>query len=247
MRAALMAKSSFVPTELNVRLPVMAQGSAHPPAPENMPKLGLLRLSVYVADLLLIGDGDIEAVREPKVRTAWHTFLFSFGIYCLLLVLGVRIVEAMASPAWAFLWRIFSCLLNLWLLGSLATVANYHYRYLMLTEKDLRFRNIAFFFWASVLLYGLLYRNLYVLAPSFFSYPTPVVVPSPNLVALPPWTSLRLSFDFLLYSACTAVSIGYPRIASTSALVSFLNVTQALGSLLIVALLVATFVQKAKK
>jgi len=57
-------------------------------------------------------------------------------------------------------------------------------------------------------------------------------------------TSYLASFDFILYSACTAVAVADPRISSASAVVSFLNFLQVLGTLLISALLIATFVQQ---
>jgi hypothetical protein len=70
------------------------------------------------------------------------------------------------------------------------------------------------------------------------------VVPGATLQTIGIVTGYLIFFDFLLYSACTAVAVPYPRIASASAVVSFLNFLEVVGTLLLVALLIATVVHR---
>jgi hypothetical protein len=115
----------------------------------------------------------------------------------------------------------------------------------MVTGNDLRFVNIVFFFLGGIFLFGLLYSSIYDLSPSSFRYPDALVIPKPILQNLNLATRTLFQGDFLLYSACTAVSLGYPRIMSASAVVSALNFLEVVGTLLIISLLIATFVGRA--
>ena len=213
-----------------------------------LPKLSLLRLSSHVADLILVSDGSIEAVKEPRTRFAWHLLFFSVIIYTAISLIGDSFLGGYLSDSTqlALGRRWFKIVASLWLLATLCFLAYRHYRFLLLTGKDLRFRNIVFFFSMGVILFGHLYQALYILSPTLFTYPDTFVSPTDKAVQLHFPLSSLFSGDFTLYSACVAVSVGYPRIASASALISFINVVEVVASFLITALLIATFVQKTK-
>jgi len=55
------------------------------------PKIGLLKASRYIADFLLIADGSIESVKDPRVRFFWHLLLFS--------LLGLIVARTILSGA----------------------------------------------------------------------------------------------------------------------------------------------------
>ncbi len=213
-----------------------------------LPKLSLLGISIYVADLLLVSEGSTEAVKEPRTRFVWHLLFFSF-----IAVIVIQLTWPTLTGFWpeatrmqALLWRWFHIVAWSWLLIVIGLLAYRHYRFLMLTKKDLRFQNVAFFFVAGHLLFGHLYEATYMLSPALFEYNDAIFVPGDTLRALSFSERRMVSLDFFLYSLCTATSVDYPRIASASAIVSFINFAQVLATLLLVALLVATFVQHAK-
>ena len=170
---------------------------------------------------------------------------FSF-IFASLLKILTDILSDNASHSVRLTLVLRSCRLATisWVLITIIYLAYVHYRHLMRTSKDLRFINVAFFFCFGVGLFGLVYEDLYFLYPSSFNYPDALVAPGPNMEHVQFPTSYLASFDFILYSACTAVAVADPRISSASAVVSFLNFLQVLGTLLISALLIATFVQQ---
>jgi hypothetical protein len=96
----------------------------------------------------------------------------------------------------------------------------------------------------NLVIFGYIYQELYYLAPTAYNYQSPVVLPSETLKELDFYQTLFSALDFVLYSACTSVAVGYPRIASASAIVSLFNFIQVVTTFLIGALLVATFVQR---
>ena len=180
------------------------------------------------------------------MRRAWHVLFFSFIFIVIIFMPLVTLLSenASQSPLLTLILRACRLAVLSWVLITMIYLAYVHYRYLMSTSKDLRFKNAVFFFLFGVLVLGYVYESLYFLSPLSFNYPNPIVVPGPTLEALHFPTAYLSLLDFMLYSACTAVAVAYPRISSASAVVSFLNVLQALGTLLIGALLIATFVHQ---
>jgi len=55
---------------------------------------------------------------------------------------------------------------------------------------------------------------------------------------------MRAFLNFLLYSASTTVTLSVPGLSSSSFLVSALNLVEVIGSVLLGAILVATFVNQ---
>jgi hypothetical protein len=113
---------------------------------KELPKLNPLQISRHVADLLLVSEGSSEAVRQPSVRLAWHLFFFSMIGFVFLQFLFMSISQDGASSTLTQIVRYSSSIGAFWLLISLAYLGCAHYRYLMLTGKDLRFTNVVFFF-----------------------------------------------------------------------------------------------------
>ena len=89
---------------------------------EKLPKLNLLQISIYVADLLLISDGSIEAVRQGSVRRAWHIAYFSaMGTLVIGLILPLFNDVGDNYPLSAILIRIFKILILCgWLFSNLS-------------------------------------------------------------------------------------------------------------------------------
>ena len=204
-----------------------------------------LELSSHIADLLLVSDGSETAVREPKVRVVWHFFLFSLIGYFLICTTFNGLVKPLLlqNPLAAQLWRIFTCTAIGYFIILICVLAYRHYICLLRTGIDLRFSIIAFFYFLTIYLFGVLYSNLFLFDPKLFVCANPVVIPSPFLMNLGTNNFLLLG-DFFLYSGCVACSITYPRIASGSWQISALNLAQVLFSLSMVGILIATIIQK---
>ena len=213
-----------------------------------VPRLNLLELSVYVADLVLVSEGSREAIRQPKVRAAWHLFFFSALIANIITVgftVTARPLLAHSLLA-AVLYRGFFVAASSYLLVLCGLLAYRHYMYLLRTGRDTRFLNIVWFFVLAHMLFAMLYRSSFLLHSKLFTYPNPILAPSSYLVE-PGFGVFLLFLDFLVYSCCTMVTLPYPRIQSNSFLISALNVVEVLCGVCLVAVFVATFVQKVSR
>jgi hypothetical protein len=212
------------------------------------PKRSWREFSLAIADLWLISEGSREWVKEPRVRRVWHlsivSVLVTVSFVYFTRVIAGGILET--SELWSLVWRLTTVASVSWLLILEAILAALYYRYLLSTGRDLRFRNIVVFWTSWVVLFATLYITVYQLNPALFSYPSAEHIPGKTLhfahgSFLP---TLKPTFHFLLYSACTTVSLSVPDLSSASLVVSALNLVETLGSLLLLALLVATLVHK---
>lgn len=210
-----------------------------------VPKLKPIDLSRYIMDLLMASEGDKAAIREERVRVIWHVLFFSICVFVLAGILGVHIVRSFFpdSSNAAVAWRSFLVLFYVYLLSLLFLLCFRHYLYLLRTGKDLRFKPIGFFYFIGIIFFGKLYNSIFFLKPELFEVIDPILKPAPNLMYLGIKAFIN-ELVFYVYSACTVVSIEYPRIRSSSTIVSTINVVEVLYGIMIIVLLVATFVQK---
>lgn len=210
------------------------------------PKLNLIQLSRLVADLCLLSEGSEAWVREPAIRRTWHALFFTtIGVMLFNWVFFPFVPgQVIENVVFTFYFRLGMVTVSLWILFLILVLSYQYYRFLLLTGKDLRFRSIFLLFVTAVLIFSIHYKHLYFLEFSLFEYPDSPVVLGPALERLGILRSLIISVDFVVYSFCTSLSLDYPRITSASMIVSALNIIQVLYSYCVVALLVATFVQK---
>jgi hypothetical protein len=213
-----------------------------------LPNLNLRKLSLYVADLWLVSERSTEWVKEPLIRRVWQVDFFSWcgGIVANWVISGILGDFLTTSPRATLVWRSVWTLFPIWLLATTSTLAYLYYRYLLSTGRDIRFKNLVIFWGTWVVLFSKLYEGLYFLSPRLYSYPNPLFVPQETLTSIGVFKYWELSLKFLLYSACTTVSVAVPGLSSSSATVSTLNLIEVLGFILLLALLVATFVGKAE-
>jgi hypothetical protein len=214
--------------------------------PLALPKLNLLRLSLHVADLWLVSEGSHEWVGEPKIRRLWHVLFFSVWISLFVQYFAYRVLQGSLadSPLASTSWCLYEVLPCVWLLYLDAWLACRYYRYLLLTGKDLRFSNVAVFWSTLILMFAGLYERLYVLKPSLFTMPNAPFVPNATVTIIPLLASAKLYFRFFVYSASTALTLSSFGLGSASLAVSTCNLIEVLGSVLLIALLVSTFVNK---
>lgn len=217
---------------------------------DNLPKLSLFRLSQYFADLYLVSDDSVEWVRQPVVRKIWHLWFFSavagLGFSVFLFDLMGKLLE---NSVWLSMGlRSIYLVFYLWMIALHACLASAHYRYLLSTGVDLRFVNIVYLWCVWILLFAFLYRQLFFLRPSLFFFQNPPFVPAKTVTSIGLTSSLLLAGEFIIYSACVALSYSAaPGLSSGSILVTAVNLIELIGAILCVALLVATFVNKANR
>jgi hypothetical protein len=180
------------------------------------------------------------------MRRAWHMAFFSLWGVLLFEVLVenflMSIVTAYPLATGVYRWSLVIGASSTLL--ALAYLAYAHYRCLMLTGKDLRFQNVVFFFIMGIIEFAIVYQFIYYLSLDSFQYPNAPITPDAVAVQHDLQARILTQINFIVFSACTAVAMPYPRITSASAIISLLNFFQIVGTLLIGALLVATFVQK---
>lgn len=195
-------------------------------------------------DLFLVSDGNIESVKEPKVRVIWHIFFFSLIGFIVISGLTLPNLRSLFpnSHQVAMIWRLFCLSFYLFTLFLLCILAYRHYAYLLRTAKDIRFSNIIFFYTMGALLFASIYQALYLLKPSLFTMSNPIYIPQPYFMDFGYIAYLAIA-DFIVYSLSIMVSLEYPRIQSSSVVVSVVNIFEVLFAIAIIVLLVATFVQ----
>jgi hypothetical protein len=211
-----------------------------------LPNLNLRELSVYFADLWLVSDNSIEWVKEPRVRRVWQVYFFSACVIVFIRIVGVRFLEPILSGSSfaTLMWRWFSVLGMAWMLVVVALLTYYYYLFLLLVGKDVRFINIAVFWFNWVLFFSYLYRDIYMLRPSLYLFLRPAFIPQATFIYPGVLITVKLSLQFMLYSASTTMNQSVPGLSSASFLISTLNLIEVLGSILLAGLLLATFVNK---
>ena len=208
-----------------------------------LPKLNLVRLSVYFSDLFLVSDDSIEWVREQRVRRIWHVYFFSVLSYTAISFVGSRALDPIleTSSGLTLVFRSASLASMIWLICLDIALALAHYRYLLRTAFDLKISSILFFWYNWIILFAISYRELFYLRPSLFIFPNAPFVPT-KLTTVNYLQGIYTTLYFLIYSLCTSLSFRFPAISSSSSLIALINVAEIIGNLLFIALLVATFV-----
>ncbi len=198
----------------------------------DLPKLSMLKLSAYFADLWLASEGSEGWVRIPVVRRAWHFSFFSMVILLAVCFIVSPFLSGVLEswPAGTHIWRWFYVLAFGWLLACEAYLCYCYYRELLLTRLDLRFQNIVVFYVTWVILFACLFQRLYLLRPSLFLWSNPSVVPLSTLTSIPIVSGLRFVASFVTYSACTSLATQMAGLTAASAIISMLTSSSFSGS-----------------
>ena len=198
-------------------------------------------VSNHIADLFL--DDKVWANNSNVVK-AWRIFFGTCVIsFSSMIILHILLMPQIGiTELGTFIIRVINTIGVTASLFTALLLSYYYYKYLLLSGIDLRFDNIILFFFLSIALFGILYRNLYMLNPDYFAYTNPFFTVSKLYHPLG-LKSIPISIDFIVYSACTNLTIEYYRIHSASFLISCINIIQVIYGILVIGLFVATFVQ----
>lgn len=212
---------------------------------EKILRSNFIKFSRSIAQLLLMSEGDEIWLEFAPIRKSWHYLvLFVMIFFFLNISLAVLVVPLTEDYKFLiFFIRIFDLIgFVLTLTFFLALIYNY-YKNLLSTGIDLRFKNIPFFYFGFHLILGMNYTSLYVLNPSLFSCSNSFYVPSPYHITLGIQGFLA-TWEFIFYTLATSFSLSYPHIESNSAIVSLLNIFQAIMNVIFISFFIATFIQK---
>lgn len=209
----------------------------------NIPKLGLKSLSIYIADLILVGAGESAAVENKNTRTAWQLFFFSILIFAfwhgtirLFIAPSFKGVRDFTSTI-----RLMESIAYMYLILSLSAVVVTHYKNILIHGKNKRYITICFFFISFILLFARLYYSL-------FNYDSDLFRISNSFVFLSSEFGIEgkddfISFlQFLLFSVDSLFNRSYETINSNSMLIQFITTCEMIFGFLLISFIVAVFV-----
>jgi hypothetical protein len=226
-------------------VPVPKVGKARNRMRTNLPKTTFLKFSLYVSEWLLLSDDSESWVQEERVLIAWHFLFFcSLGLWLLNNAPLVAPDWLAQSVGGTLAYRLCRVLLAAILIPIFVALVTRFYKHLLLTNRDLRFSSLTFFWILWVTIYGMLYHFLYDLSPVLFTWPHALYVPTPTYIRLPWLIRIQSSGVFYTYSGCISTALSFPFVNSNSLLVSILNISEAVGSISFIALVVGTFAGK---
>lgn len=213
-------------------------------AKTRVPKLRPLELSSHIADLLLVGVGEEDAVRHPFTRATWHLFFFSALLFAAWHV-GIRIVvgptfrDNMHVIAWI---RLIESVIYAYLILVLIVLTYTHYLLMLAPQMRYRFVNIVFVFLTSILLFSRLYYSLFGVENTLFKSDDRFNLPTPNF-GIHGTRDLAAFGEFLIFSGSTSLNCPCSNVSSNSLLVSAIMLVQTTLGYFFGAVLIATFVQ----
>lgn len=181
-----------------------------------------------------------------SLRYCWYwlwTFLGLATLAGIIARLSPFAASVASSPGLTAAYRTAEFVLFLgcsltWILLSLL-----YYRHTIRAALPVEVFYVATFFVCSILFFGQTYYYLYHVNPSLFAYPAATTSVKETLQ--PADMSAQLAkVDFTLFSAVQTLNGSYTRIKGESAVVSLLAWVQSLYTVILVALLVASYVNQ---
>jgi hypothetical protein len=211
---------------------------------DNIPKLSPGALSSYIADLLLVGVGEGEAMKHRRTRGAWHLFFFSMLAF-LVWHLLIRLLLAPSfygDPQFLVIVRMLEAILYGYLLLTLGTLAYCHYHFMLLPRRDPRFVTIAFFFVMTLLLFGRLHYSLFHVRPSLYRWADTTTIPTANF-GVHGYKDVAAFGEFVVFSGSSLLNCSLSGIQTNSLLVSSIALVQIIVGYVFIAIVISTFVQ----
>ena len=197
-----------------------------------------------LANLLLVADeGTKDWVNVPALRRLWYAFC-ALMLALVGMSLGVMLIKEVLNQSEATVLSVRVILLCIFasLIGVLIKLTISYFKFVLGRRAAITLENVGFFYITSVLLFGMLYLELWLLAPTTFSFPSPPVEHSPKLVGGIGF--LRLKIDFILFSALRTVGSTSYAIQTNSVVSALISWLQGIYTLSLIALLIASYVNQ---
>ena len=181
--------------------------------------------------------------KEPQVRRAYYYFFFSILLFAFITRFLPTALNAVNSPMGTQILRFVNILITSLMIILLVNLSFIHYRYLLVTEKDLDIGNLFLLYFISIFLFGNLYYNIYLFQPDLFSYVHAPYKPKPTLQSMG-IEAQKAQFDFWLYSATNMITGNYGGISANSLRVSIIEYFQRLYSLFFIVLCFSIYIPR---
>ena len=182
--------------------------------------------------------------KEPQVRRAFSYFFFSMLLSVVLTRTLPIFLNAVNSPSGTQIYRLVSICSTSLIIIFLVNLSFKHYRYLLITKKDLNISNLIMLYFVSIILFGNLYYNIYIFQPDLFLYISAPYKPKSTLQGMGV-DSFKAQFSFWLYSATNMMTGNYCAISAKSLRVSAVEYFQRLYSLFFIVLCFSTYIPQA--
>ena len=201
---------------------------------------------IVIADHMLeTTDMTKDWSKQTGLRRCWYWLcgLF-FGQIGISFVFRTMLKSFAAhSTALTFVYRLIIAAVFLFIAVLTITFAFEYAKFVTTRRNRLHFLAVLFFYALSILSFGKLYYFIYFMWPNTFVYPGAPLVPSPLLDDLG-FAHWHMTTEFILFSAFQSVNGSYPNIRPESMGVSVLLYVQSLFTLMLIAVLIAGYVNQ---
>jgi hypothetical protein len=190
----------------------------------------------------LILESDDKSSDWVKVKPLRRCFYLISGLLVLFifnyLIGATALVTTLQSSATAtWLHRFSMLLISLGNIISIMLTAYFYYRYILNKGVRIYLQNILIFYFVSTLFFGYSYFYLYLIYPNSFVFNS-----NPPTVASTYTHGISFLREFWLFSAFQSVNGSYYRIRVNTALASIMTYIQAVFTIVIIALFIASYV-----
>ncbi len=181
----------------------------------------------------------------PTLQRLWYSFCALALLFFLTsLVVIIPFQDLLSKSKIAVICvRAFPLCIDAALIFVLINMSIYYFKYVLEMRATIRRQNILFFYVVSVILFALMCRQLWLLFPSTFSYPEPPFQYQSDII-INGSPVIKLTLDFVLFSALSTVGANYFALQTNSALSAFLTWLQGIYTLSLIALLIASYVNQ---
>lgn len=209
-----------------------------------LPQLGLKKLSVYFADLLLTGAGEGAAMRHQKTRRAWHFFFFSVLTFLVwYLIIRIAIAPSFSGNLrFVVAIRTIEVCMYVYLIGTLAFLIYCHHRFMLVPRLSFRFRTLVFFLVVMIFLFSRVYYSLYHINSAHFNFSGTATLPTSHF-GIHGSDDLLAALEFVILSSAIVLNSSYTLIQPQSVLACTIAIVQSGVGFIFIAILIATFVE----
>lgn len=203
-------------------------------------------LLLKIADLMLVSDeGTASWVEVPVLRRLFYVIC---GITILIfahILLGAGPFRDLmrSSESVTMYFRVIALILFSLLQTFFLLITAKYFSYVLSKNVAIRFSNVFNFYAISWIAFSLIYMYIWLLWPNMFNYLSPPISWSPILIESY-WGLLKVRLDFMVLSALQSVNGSYYKIQYNGIIPSIVAWIQALYTLCLVALLVASYVNQ---
>lgn len=197
-----------------------------------------------LADLLLVADESTrDWINVPALRRPWYAFC-ALALAFAGISIGIGILREVVDQSEATV--LFTRVLKISILAFstivLIQLTVTYFKFVLEKHAAIRIENVVFFYSMSVILFGLIYASLWLIFPSTFYFPSPPIQHSTKTIS--GLGLIRLTIDFILFSALTTVGAASYAISTNSVVSALISWVQGIYTLSLIALLIASYVNQ---